>query len=56
MAKDKKSRKELEKEVEDYEVILHNLRPFLILALDEYYVGDKEAELKSMLKDKGIEF
>lgn len=53
---DGKSKKELRKELEDYKLILHNLRPFLILALDKFYVGDNEEELKAKLKDKGIEF
>jgi len=50
-----KSKKTLEKELEDFEIIFNNLRPFIILALDEYYTGGKRDELESKLKDKGIE-
>lgn len=52
---DGKSKKQLRKELEDYRVIMQNLRPFIVLALDEFYVGDNKDELKSKLKDKGID-
>lgn len=42
-----------EDELDLYKSVFKKLRPFIVLAIDEYYVGDDKAEIESKLEELG---
>lgn len=45
----------VKKELALYKSIFKKLKPFIVLAINEYYAGDDKEEVKSKLKDLGYE-
>lgn len=47
--------KELRDKLNTYIEIFEKLRPFIVLAINDYYVGDDKEELQSKLEDLGYD-